>query len=1060
MSPTLNPIPNGATEITGSAIAGSVIDIAGISCGNSPVTAASDGQWRCDGPTPTPVTDDVVSVTATQSGLTASAPVTTTVYEVSVTGVPAPQVDPTDGTVVTGSTEPNYAIGIFNATGTLVCTTTADASGNFSCAPLSPAPADGDVLRVLAANGGQFSPPTFVTVDQTAPNVPVITAPTDGSLTNDNTPTVTGTAEAGATVVVMGPNGESCSVVADSAGNWSCDVMPALVDGSNQLDATASDPVGNTSAADSVTIMVDASVPPAPVINTPTNGAPVSGTGEPGATVSVTTPSGSTCTAIVQVDGSWSCSLSPTPVDGEDITADQTDPAGNTSPPVTVTGGIDTTAPSDPVITSPADGALLSSNVVAVVGTGEAGSTITVSGPNGEMCSVEVDGAGNWSCVKSPALQDGVNQLNAVATDEAGNDSNTDSVTITIDTTAPDAPMINSPTNGAPVSGTGEPGATVNVTTPSGATCTATVQADGSWLCTLVPGPQDGEDITATQTDAAGNVSLPTTVTGGIDTVAPGAPVIISPVDGFVTNDNTPTVVGTAEAGATVVVTALNGESCSVVADNNGDWSCDVAPALVDGIQALTAQATDPAGNTSPTDNVTITVDTQAPDAPVITTPTNGAPVSGTGEPGATVTVTTPSGATCTATVQVDGTWSCSLSPLPVDGEDITAIQADEAGNNSPPTTVPGGVDTSAPAVPTIVAPVAGSTIMDSTPTVSGTAEAGATVVVTGPNGETCSAEADGNGDWSCDLSPALPDGAVQLSAVATDEAGNDSQPATVDFTVASGTGYDVVITPGTELVTTEMGGTDTFTVSLTLTPTADVTLNLSSSDVTEGTIDTSSITFTPANWNVPVTVTVTGVDDPDYDLDQSYQIVTAAFVSSDPNYDGIDPMDVDAINIDDDENADLSVFITNCVVDVTPNGRVNYRVIVDNIGNKDITGLVVQSSLTDLMTEPQWTCESQTGGCGATSGSGELNEMIDLDVGDQVIYSMRGVVTAQLTDFLDSTATVVMPVGETDTDPSNNVAEDSDLTIQFLFKDNFDCDAPGTIQSTAEQLESWLLQQ
>ncbi|WP_395377193.1 Ig-like domain-containing protein [Marinicella sp. W31] len=1059
VSPTLNPVVNGATEITGSAVAGSVIDVAGISCSNSPVTAASDGQWRCDTPAPTPVTDDVVSVTATQSGLTASAPVTTTVYDAIVTGIPAPQVDPTDGTVVTGSTEPNYAIAVFNATGTLLCTVSADVSGNFSCSPLSPAPADGDVLRVLAGNNGQVSPPTFVTVDQTAPNMPVITAPLDGALINDNTPTVSGTAEAGVTVVVMGPNGESCSAMADSAGNWSCDVTPALNDGSNQLDATASDPVGNTSGADNVTITVDSTIPPPPVINAPTNGAPVSGSGEVGATVNVTTPSGASCSAVVQANGSWSCSLSPTPLDGEDITADQTDSVGNTSLPTTVSGGIDLTPPADPVITSPANGALLSTNVVAVIGTGDPGSIITVSGPNGEMCSVVVDAAGNWSCVKSPNLQDGVNQLDVVANDDAGNNSNTVSVTITIDTTAPDAPVINAPTNGDPVSGTGEVGAVVTVTTPSGASCTATVQADGSWLCILVPEPIDGEDITATQTDAAGNTSPPTTVTGGIDTIAPNAPVITSPVNGAVTNDNTPTVTGTAEAGATVTVTALNGETCMVVADTAGMWNCEIAPALADGVQALTALATDPAGNDSPTNSVTITVDTMAPNAPVITTPTNGSPVSGTGEIGATVVVTTPSGSTCTATVQVDGTWSCSLSPEPIDGEDITAVQTDEAGNDSDPTTVTGGIDTVAPDAPVITAPVSGSTIMDATPTVTGTAEVDATVVVTGPNGETCSAVADASGNWSCELAPALPDGAVQLSAVATDAAGNDSQPATVDFTVASDTAYDVVVTPGTELVTTEMGGTATFDIALSLTPSADVTVSLSSSDTTEGTIDTNSITFTPANWNVPVTVTVTGVDDQEFDMDQNYQILTAAFVSADPNYNGVDPSDVDAINIDDDANPDLSIFLTNCTADVAPGVPVIYRVIVDNVGNVDITGAQVQTSLTDLMTTPDWVCESQTGGCTATSGTGDLSEMVDLMAGDQVTYTMRGEVTAQLMEFLDSTATVTMPVSETDTDPSNNMAEDSDLTIQYLFKDNFDCDLPGTIESTTQQLEELLRQ-
>ena len=44
--------------------------------------------------------------------------------------------------------------------------------------------------------------------------------------------------------------------------------------------------------------------------------------------------------------------------------------------------------------------------------------------------------------------------------------------------------------------------------------------------------------------------------------------------------------------------------------------------------------------------------------------------------------------------------------------------------------------------------------------------------------------------------------------------------------------------------------------------PTADVSVGISSSDVTEGTVAPSSVTFTGGNWNVAQTITVTGVDD------------------------------------------------------------------------------------------------------------------------------------------------------------------------------------------------------
>ncbi|MFC3195979.1 Ig-like domain-containing protein, partial [Marinicella sediminis] len=160
------------------------------------------------------------------------------------------------------------------------------------------------------AAGNSVQSDAFFTLDNTPPAAPVITSPTAGQLTNNNTPTVTGTAEPGSTVTVTGPLGETCSVVADINGDWSCDIAPALADGTNLLSATATDPAGNESAAATVSIEIDTSAPAAPVINVPTNGDPVTGTGEPGATVTVTTGSSGSCTALVQPDGSWSCTLS------------------------------------------------------------------------------------------------------------------------------------------------------------------------------------------------------------------------------------------------------------------------------------------------------------------------------------------------------------------------------------------------------------------------------------------------------------------------------------------------------------------------------------------------------------------------------------------------------------------------------------------------------------------------------------------------------------------------------------------------------------------------------
>ncbi|MDZ8078187.1 MAG: DUF4347 domain-containing protein [Nostoc sp. DcaGUA01] len=105
-------------------------------------------------------------------------------------------------------------------------------------------------------------------------------------------------------------------------------------------------------------------------------------------------------------------------------------------------------------------------------------------------------------------------------------------------------------------------------------------------------------------------------------------------------------------------------------------------------------------------------------------------------------------------------------------------------------------------------------------------------------------------------------------------------------------------ISPAVGLVTTEAGGTANFNIQLTSQPTADVILNFSSSNVNEGTVSVSSVTFTAANWNTPQIITVTGVDDGIADDNIAYQIITAKAVSSDAKYSIINPADIDVVNI------------------------------------------------------------------------------------------------------------------------------------------------------------------
>jgi hypothetical protein len=105
-------------------------------------------------------------------------------------------------------------------------------------------------------------------------------------------------------------------------------------------------------------------------------------------------------------------------------------------------------------------------------------------------------------------------------------------------------------------------------------------------------------------------------------------------------------------------------------------------------------------------------------------------------------------------------------------------------------------------------------------------------------------------------------------------------------------------VSPTTGLQTSQAGASASFTVVLDSQPTGNVTIGISSSNTSAGAVSTSQLVFTPQNWNIPQTVTVTGVNDFMDDGDQVYAILTAPAVSADPTYNGFDPSDVTVTNL------------------------------------------------------------------------------------------------------------------------------------------------------------------
>lgn len=152
----------------------------------------------------------------------------------------------------------------------------------------------------------------------------------------------------------------------------------------------------------------------------------------------------------------------------------------------------------------------------------------------------------------------------------------------------------------------------------------------------------------------------------------------------------------------------------------------------------------------------------------------------------------------------------------------------------------------------------------------------------------------------------------------------------------------DILVTPVTGLVTSEAGQSAQFTVSLTAAPIADVTIPMSVSDATEFALASPSLTFTPANWDIPRLVGVAGIDDTLVDGDIAGSILIAAAESTDPAYSGIDPPDVGVTNLDDDA---VAVHVSPLLVETSENGTSASFTVSINAAPTDAVTIPVTSS-------------------------------------------------------------------------------------------------------------------
>ncbi|HCL5073306.1 TPA: BapA prefix-like domain-containing protein, partial [Salmonella enterica] len=773
-------------RLTGATEAGSTVvikDSQGNMLGSG--TAGDDGTFSI-GISPAKINGETLNVLVTDKAWNTDPMVILHAPDSTAPEMPKNVVISEDGASISGTAEPGSAITIATPDGTPLGSGKVDSEGHFTL-PLVPAQTNGEQVTVTATDSANnVSPPTTAQApDITAPDKPIITQVLDdvesvtgplvnGQTTNDNRPTLSGTAEAGARVEVF-DNGVSLGLATlQPNGGWTFTPSQNLEEGAHQLTVIATDAKGNASPAASFDLVVDTQSPQQPVITFITDDAPgilgsvahlgltndstptINGTGEPGSTVHLYQNGARIADIIVGNSGVWSyayTTTSPLADDTYTFTVTASDSNGNTTPfsaDFTIT--IDTQAPAAPGVIGVADGDgnTIDTNQITqesrprLSGSGTAGDTITLYDNGNAIGQALVGADGRWQFTPPAALGDGTHLLTARANDPAGNSSAVSSgFVLTIDATPPAAPVIASVAdNTAPVtgivpnggstnetrptlSGTGEAGATLSIYNGSALVGTAQVQANGSWSFTPSTSLGAGVwNLTATATDPAGNTSAASeTRSFTIDTTPPAAPVIDTVYDGTgsitgnlssgqITDEARPVISGTREANTTIRLYDNGTLLAEIPADNSSSWRYTPDASLATGNHVITVIAVDAAGNASPvSDSVNFVVDTTAPQTPILTSVV----------------------------------------------DDVTGGVTGNLAN--------------------------GQITNDNRPTLNGTAEAGSVVSIYDGNTLLGVTSANAGGAWSFTPATGLNDGTRTLTVTATDPAGNIS-PATSGFTI------------------------------------------------------------------------------------------------------------------------------------------------------------------------------------------------------------------------------------------------------------------------------------
>lgn len=714
-------------------------------------------------------------------------PAASVTWTVDTTAPAAPSIARTNPTITpTSSTSQTISYGGLEPGATTQCKLDTGSYGSCQATPFTLgglAEGSHTVQITQTDTAGNTSAPGSVSwiVDSIAPGAPTLSR---------TSPAVTPTNSKAQEFAYSGTeSGGSYQCKLDSAPWASCaaggTTISNLSDGPHIFSVTQTDATGNTGSTASVVWTVDTIAPLKPGLgfNRP------SVTNVNSATIGIE-PAESGGTMQCAMDfGAWStCSSNTIELTGladgnHNYAIRQIDDAGNIGAGAQASWLIDTVAPAAPTVTrtSPATSPTYDTTASLSV----AGNEVTGA------LKCKLDGASYATCPSNPislsGLSIGSHTFSATQTDAAGNVSiaGTATWTVELDTTPPPAPLI---TRTAP---------TANPTTSTSQTISFAALEEGGTLqcrldagnytsCPSSPATLNGlangaHTIYITQTDSAGNVSTPGTVSWTVDNIAPGAPTLArtAPTANPTNSTSQTLTFSGAEGGGTLL--------CKL--DSDPYAACPSSPltfsGLANGSHTFSVTQTDVAGNTSNAATATWTVDNIAPGAPTVTrTVPTANPTNSTSQ---TLSYSGEAGGTFQCKLDTGSFVSCPSSPLTLNGfsngsHTLTVTQTDAAGNVSPASTATWTVDNVPPSAPTVTR---------TAPTANPTIQTSQTLAYSGESGGSFQCKLDDGAYAACSSSPVslngLANGAHSYSVIQTDAAGNVSTPGVVTWTIGEG---------------------------------------------------------------------------------------------------------------------------------------------------------------------------------------------------------------------------------------------------------------------------------